>query len=408
MVGGQVSAAIQSAERSEGATTGGDEAGDHGAGAKRRSRAISTPMRWAIVVIVALVVLLLVVVLGQPRTSDVRYAPNNPDPNGARAAAEVLGRQGVEVSYVRSTAAALADARPDGTVLIVDPDALRDEQLQALAELPGDVVILGTSRRIGELTPAISYTSDGARDLRQAGCADPHASAATEVLAPGPLVLAEGDDVEVCFELAGEAGGLYASWAQGSQQWRALPNPDLITNDLLAEHGHAALIFRALGQHDHLTWYLPSPNDRFGIDEQDSGPVNPLLSGPMLVLYLLLAAAMIAWRGRRLGPLVVENLPVVVKASETTRGRGRLYRRNEAFAHAGSALRAGAVARISGRLGLARWAQRDDVVQAIARATGRHPEQVDAVLYSPPPHDDASLIALTEALDTIESEVDQQ
>ncbi|WP_217991162.1 hypothetical protein [Mobilicoccus massiliensis] len=39
----------------------------------------------------------------------------------------------------------------------------------------------------------------------------------------------------------------------------------------------------------------------------------------------LLALAL--WRGRRLGPLVTEPLPVAVPADETTRARARLYRR---------------------------------------------------------------------------------
>src|SRR5699024_4567059 len=94
-----------------------------------------------------------------------------------------------------------------------------------------------------------------------------------------------------------------------------------------------------------------------------------------------------------------------VKATETTRGRGRLYRRNQTHAHAGTALRAGTVARIAGPLGLPRWAGAQDVIHAVARATGRPAEQIDAVRYSPPPQDAASLVAPAEALGTTESEV---
>ena len=46
------------------------------------------------------------------------------------------------------------------------------------------------------------------------------------------------------------------------------------------------------------------------------------------------------WRGRRFGPLAVEPLPVVVRASEATRGRARLYRRARAYGRATAALRA--------------------------------------------------------------------
>ena len=44
--------------------------------------------------------------------------------------------------------------------------------------------------------------------------------------------------------------------------------------------------------------------------------------------------ALLLWRVRRLGPLVTEPLPVIVKAIETARSRGRLYRKAGDRAHA--------------------------------------------------------------------------
>lgn len=46
-----------------------------------------------------------------------------------------------------------------------------------------------------------------------------------------------------------------------------------------------------------------------------------------LWLVVLLVAL---WKGRRIGPLVAEELPVVIRASETVEGRGRLYRSRRA------------------------------------------------------------------------------
>ena len=65
----------------------------------------------------------------------------------------------------------------------------------------------------------------------------------------------------------------------------------------------------------------------------------------ILLLLVFLAAAF--WRGRRLGPLVVENLPVVVRASETMEGRARLYQKSSARLHALDALRIGAIQRLA-------------------------------------------------------------
>ena len=46
------------------------------------------------------------------------------------------------------------------------------------------------------------------------------------------------------------------------------------------------------------------------------------------------------WQARRLGPVVAERLPVVVRAAETVEGRGRLYRARRARDRAAAALRA--------------------------------------------------------------------
>ena len=58
------------------------------------------------------------------------------------------------------------------------------------------------------------------------------------------------------------------------------------------------------------------------------------------------------WRGRRIGPLVAEELPVVVRASETVEGRGRLYRSRRARDRAAQALRTATLQRMLPRLGL--------------------------------------------------------
>ena len=127
---------------------------------------------------------------------------------------------------------------------------------------------------------------------------------------------------------------------------------------------------------------------------------------PVLALQLLLVVVVTAvWRGRRLGRLVAEPMPVVVRAAETTRGRGRLYRRGRSYGHAGAALRAGTASRSAARLGLPRSAPAPLVVDAVARATGRRPADVEALLYGPPPTDDRALAQLAHDLDHLESEV---
>src|SRR5262249_57583714 len=96
----------------------------------------------------------------------------------------------------------------------------------------------------------------------------------------------------------------------------------------------------------------------------------------------------------RFGPLVFEPLPVVVRASETAEGHGRLYRSRRARDRAAAALRAAAVARITSRTGLPQAASPEAVGQELAGRTGRGGEAIQAMLFRPVPGDDAALVKL--------------
>ncbi|WP_052437022.1 hypothetical protein [Georgenia sp. SUBG003] len=126
-----------------------------------------------------------------------------------------------------------------------------------------------------------------------------------------------------------------------------------------------------------------------------------------MTLWMLLAAAVVLALGqaRGLGRVVTEVMPVVVRSAETTRGRGRLYRRSAAQGHAAAALRAGAANRMARALGVPRSADAAALTDAVARATGREAGDVSDLLYGPSPSDDGGLLALSTMLDALESEV---
>ncbi|NUT39882.1 MAG: DUF4350 domain-containing protein, partial [Thermoactinospora sp.] len=110
---------------------------------------------------------------------------------------------------------------------------------------------------------------------------------------------------------------------------------------------------------------------------------------------------------RRLGPVVAEKLPVIVRAAETVEGRGRLYRARRARQRAAESLRAGTIDRLTPRLGLASGAGTHELVAALAGRVREDPQMVGAALYGPPPTDDAGLVALAGYLDSIERQVSE-
>ena len=111
------------------------------------------------------------------------------------------------------------------------------------------------------------------------------------------------------------------------------------------------------------------------------------------------------WQGRRLGPLVAEELPVVVRASETVEGRGRLYRSRRARDRAADALRTATLQRLLPRLGLGAGAPAPAVVATVAPRSGADAQFVSYHLFGPPPATDNDLLQLARALDEIERQV---
>ncbi|MFD1507357.1 DUF4350 domain-containing protein [Georgenia yuyongxinii] len=362
--------------------------------------------RLAVVVVVAFLLLTVLAWALSARTSARPLAPDNPAPDGARAAAQLLSDQGVRVQEATTLAEVGTLAGPGSTVLITDPSLLLDDQRTALLSTGADLVVVGaTFSNLDAFDGDVTPGGAGSAEPVTARCADPDAAAAGEIsFSRGSVSADPGSAAVVCFPVGDNGAGAYAVWERGEQTVRYLADARLLSNAHLAEDGNAALTLRALGHHPDLVWYLPSPLDLgTSVDE----PVPALPVRLQLVLAALAAAAVLLAlaHGRALGPVVTEVMPVVVRAAETTRGRGRLYRRSRAHGHAAAALRAGTAARLARALGLAHSAGADTLLDALTRATGHPAELLRALLYGPPPTDDAGLLALTAALDTLESEV---
>lgn len=389
-----------------------------GDGTTARGRAGSRwrSVRWPLAVLGIAAVAAGIASLLEPTSDTDPFSPGNAGGNGSRAVAEILGDRGVTVETADRTDRVTALAGPGSTVLVVGTTVLTDEQLDTLVGTGADLVVIEPDNpsHVERLTDgALSTTyAAGTTARRQPGCEDPTAQAAGELDVTGG-VLAQDDRAVVCWS-DGLGGGAWGTVPPGEGTGRVTVFGDAspLTNDRLAEDGNAALVLRSLGRHDTLVWYTPSLTDTGGASGpgEQPGPVPladllPAWAGPVGLQLLVVLLALVVWRARGLGPVVTEPLPVVVRAAETTTGRGRLYRRARARGHAGAALRAGTARRCAARLGLPRSADAPAVVDAVAHAAGRPSEQVAALLYGPPPTDDDGLLRLARQLDELESEV---
>jgi len=184
-----------------------------------------------------------------------------------------------------------------------------------------------------------------------------------------------------------------------------LGNVEALTNDRFDDLGNAALVLGLLGQNERLLWYLPSLAD---LPPGESQTLLGMVPDPVwwgLAQAVIAVLLLMLWRARRLGPVVPEPLPVVVRAAETVEGRARLYRRGGARDKAAAALRGGTVARWQPLLGLPRRAEPTAVVEAVAARTCRTGPELAALLYGAAPADDAALVRLANDLDALDREI---
>jgi hypothetical protein len=249
----------------------------------------------------------------------------------------------------------------------------------------------------------------GGGDGTEAGCTDELLAGLTVATGPSAGYGRRGDaPVTGCFETPGAERGstlsLVARVDRATTTY-AVGATDLFTNAHVTDADNAAVALRLLGQHDRLVWYVPDLRD---VPAGDAGSVSAQLPrGLVPALWLVAAAvlAMILWRGRRFGPLVVEPLPVVVKAVESTQGRGRLYRRVRDRAHAAGILRAATARRLTAHLRLPPGTSTGALVAPVARATGRDNGSVADLLITRPVPDDTALTRLADELAALEREV---
>ncbi|QDB78502.1 DUF4350 domain-containing protein [Georgenia wutianyii] len=370
--------------------------------ARRNRRQTLFLVAVALVAVTAFVVLL----AARQTTSALPLAPDNPAPAGAQAAATILREQGVRVRTVRTTDEVTQVAGPGTTLFVAGGGLLDDAQLAAVRGTGADVVLTQATflPDLEPLTDKVTPSPVGSPDPLRADCADPDALAAGTVSGSTGGVEPLAADVELCFPTADGAGAL-ATWEEDGRRFAFLADGTLLSNERLADAGNAALVLRLLGASSELVWYLPTAGDTVTPQTEEPAGVLPPAATVVGAQLLVLAVVVVLWRGRRLGRVVTEPMPVVVRSAETTLGRGRLYRRARDHAHAAAGLRAGCATRCAARLGVPRSARPEDLVAAVARSTGRDEQSVAALLHGPSPTSDAALVHLTRELDTLESEV---
>ena len=354
-------------------------------------RVIARRGRLTLLALALLALLIVLVALTTGQSAGGALDPRSAGPNGSRALAVLLRERGIEVDR----GAAIGAGR---TVLVPFPEALDSASLARLVTSGADIVLVDPGQvEVAQVTPGPGVSMR----TRSPGCTLPAAAVAGAVRLGG-TEYASANAAITCYDATLLA--LPAGSAPGAGRITVLGSADFLTNARLDQQGNAALALGLLSGQPRLTWYTARR-------ASSGASLTSLLPKaiPWALLQIGIALGVIGlWRGRRLGPVVTEPLPVVVRAAETVLGRARLYAAARARDTAANALRTGSRARLAALVHLDPHASPEALVLTVAARTGMEPAAVSALLYegfvTGGSASDAALVRLADELDRLENQ----
>jgi hypothetical protein len=367
----------------------------------RERFAAARPM--IIIVVFSLLFVIAASILPKAGYDNTPVGIRNKEGDGARALAQVLGDHGISVREVNAQQAASVDENT--TLVVIFPSRMTDSMAQAI-ETRANVVYVGLEEDHG----SHSVYLQGLRSNREyssktwltPGCSSEIAGRTQHLQASDYVLSGPASGWQLCFSDDGKSYA-YAERSDSGRFRALIPDSLRLRNRAISEGGNAALAINTIGRTPKVAWYSPTRTDTPTGVSQDQMLTSPYL---MPAFLMIIAACLLAGlaRGRRLGPLTSERLPIEVPASETLIGKARLMRSQRAYEHAAQALRSSTASRIATALGVAHTADREALTHAMEQR-GLPASRCSALLWGPPPTSEKALIRLANDLDALEKEI---
>ncbi len=358
-------------------------------------------LRWVagIVVALTLVVLAMVVIVGRANRQQADD-PRSTTSSGAGALGVLLAAEGVTITPTAQVDDAVAASGADRALVIANADRLSEAEAQRLLTAGyGRVILLRPSSAALVRFGVRAEGRPASDQVLQPSCPVVAADQAGSIVLDDARAgyVATGPAEFACYPL-GDRSHAYLRVATAAGTTVELVGGGISNNDL-DQPGNAAFGMNVFGAQAALTWLMARSGST-------AGPTTPSLLPPWWPIAVAQAAVaflvVAVWRGRRLGPIMTEPLPVTVRATETVEGHGRLYHRLNAYDRAANALRSGIVGRLSRAYGHA-----DDPLAlsaVLADRTGLDPVRVRRMLVDAHPTTDDDLVNLARDLDRLEQE----
>lgn len=370
---------------------------------------------WLGWIALALIALLVLAPLAFPGDRDYEAGdPDSPDTDGMKAVAKVLEQMGVNTST--KSAPRNLDVDSDTTLVLLhdssDLFTITPELTEAAARA-GRVVVFGMSDdRIEEFgVPASSLDVWGidtevvtASPICKPYVGRAHRIEATEqrsFIEPTP----DSGDIITCFE--GSQGAFMHVWPANDEhpEFVLVEDLSIFTNSQITIYDHAALALALFGAHPNAAFYYPSLDFLPSPAEQGLWGLLPPWAYWAAGMLLIAAAALMVAKGRRLGPLASEPLPVVVNASEVEYARASLAREGKHVQWTLGLLQSKARRELMRALYLPSGADEDTLLSALATRVNQPIDRLRALLYQTDISTEQELAKRVKELDNLIQEV---
>ena len=379
--------------------------------------------RYRLPLIVACALLATAALLGIAASGQSKNSldPVSPSPEGSRALAQLLDAQGISLTRHDRVEDVVRISDSRSTLVVTHPErmsaAMRTRLMDAQA---GRVVLIAPDEDLlKQFLPeaSITTTSGQLTDEVAPQCALPEAIRAGSAQLAGATGISLQNRAGVsasCYSVSG-VPTLVIVTRPGGQEIVVVGSGRPFTNEALAESGNASLATSLLGSTRTLNWWVASTVDPLsagvGAGSASLTELLPAWTSWVLLQVAVALAIAVVWRSRRLGPVVQEPLPVVVRASEAVEGRGRLYEQTDAREHAARVLQLSAQERLRLSLGIPPGegaGSIDALITSVSARSGRAPHEVrDLLIASQDPDNDTALRGYSAALDGLVSQVNR-
>ena len=347
-------------------------------------------------------ILLIGVVSRNGRAEGEPLDPRSTDELGARGLVLLLERFDAEVRLG-------GGLPPDGATAVLLRDELNEDETERLEAWVRDGGTLVVADPLSSFSPALGGSSVDLFDpetddeeLLRPQCRLPVVAGIARIRVSAAAPYRRRTGHTGCFPVRG--GHYLAARSEGEGTVVALGGGGPFVNAQLDEEDNAVLAVALMAPQPGAVVTIVEPSLLGGGRKELTELVSRRVKDGLWQL-LIAFGVFAAWKARRLGRPVLEPQPVQIAGSELVVAVGNLLQQGRRREAAASMMQSSLRRTMSDRLGVPADAPPTAFAAAAAARAGVSPDEVEVALSPVPPADDAALVRLAQAVETLRNEV---